>query len=67
MAMWLQNLVVLAIVLICAGVVLWKTVAAWRSGEGKCCAHGCGGNDRASKAKRVHFLPVESLGRRRRR
>jgi hypothetical protein len=71
MALWLQNLIVIGVVLLSATVVLWQALAALRGGKSKLA--GCGGcKGCASHAaptkpptapQRKVFLPVEFVGR----
>jgi hypothetical protein len=66
MALWVQHLLVLLIVLACAGVVIWqsvRTLSGKRSRVGSCCAKGCGetAKPQAAKTERIVFLPVEML------
>ena len=76
MAMWLQHLVALAVVGVCAGLVgrqvwFWWTGRATRIGN--CCAKGCGTNQVAAApgpaasqppAVPVQFMPAEMLASR---
>ena len=70
MPLWLQHLLVLALVAGAAVVIVRQAVATLRAGKGgfgSCCAKGCQTQPPrdASPAERVVFLPVESLTRRR--
>jgi hypothetical protein len=69
MAIWLQNLLVLAIVAVCLAFVLREMTRTLRSGQGKlgaCCSRGCQATQPSTRpAQRVVFLPVEALSRRR--
>ena len=70
-----QHLLVFAIVALSACFVLWQGVRALigrRSRLGSCCAKGCGAGGKADAApakpqadRRVTFMPVEMLHRRR--
>ncbi len=65
MPLWLQNLIVLAVVGACATTSVWQVIGGMRSGRGKCCAHGCGAaNKLEPTSEKVMFLPAESLRRR---
>jgi hypothetical protein len=70
MILWLQNLLVLALVLACATFIGWQIVQSLRgkaSRAGSCCAKGCASEPQQARkrpAKRVVFMPVEMLGRR---
>lgn len=74
MAIWLQNLLVLALVLACAMFVVWQGVQSLRgkkSRVGSCCAKGCGSQSTQPdspaakpKAERIVFMPAEMLSRR---
>ena len=71
MALWLQHLVVFAIVAFALFVTLRNAVSTLRRGTGKfgsCCTKGCAGTGSAGKphdGERLVFLPVESLKRKR--
>ncbi|MGE5607961.1 MAG: hypothetical protein ACM359_01795 [Bacillota bacterium] len=69
MAIWLQNLLVFAIVAVCLTFVLRQMTRTLRSGQGKigaCCSRGCQANQPSTPpAQRVVFLPIEALSRRR--
>jgi hypothetical protein len=71
MALWLQHLVVLAIVAVALFVTVRNALSTLRRGTGKfgsCCAHGCGKPQRDAnrEGERIVFLPVESLTRKQR-
>lgn len=76
MPLWIQHLLVLALVAGAAFVIARQAVATLRAGKGgfgSCCAKGCQSQSQprphqppgAPAPERVVFLPVESLGRRR--
>jgi hypothetical protein len=63
----IQHLLVLLLVLICAGVVgvqAFSSLRGKRSKLGSCCAKGCGESTQ-TKGERIVFLPVEMVGRKR--
>ena len=65
MPLWLQHLVVLALVATCLGYVIYQGVRSFRgkgSGIGKCCAKGCAPT--SGDVQKLHFLPVEMLRKR---
>jgi hypothetical protein len=71
MALWLQHLLVLALVVTCVAVVGRQLVGTLRMSRrgaklGSCCAKGCEteGVSRTPKAERVVFIPSSSLTRR---
>jgi hypothetical protein len=72
MSLWLQHLLVLALVIACLAVVgrqLIGTFSMTRRGAklGSCCAKGCDAQappSGASKAERVIFIPSSTLKRR---
>jgi hypothetical protein len=72
MPLWLQHLLVLALVAFALVVVIRQAVATLRLKGGKigsCCAKGCSGaaSTHAKPAgERIVFLPAESLLRRKR-
>ncbi|MGD0462007.1 MAG: hypothetical protein ABSB74_05930 [Tepidisphaeraceae bacterium] len=68
MPIWLQNLLVVLAVAICAGFLLrqaWLALAGKPSKLGSCCAKGCGayGPPKPGPGERIDFLPAEMLGR----
>jgi len=68
MPIWLQNLLVVLAVLICAGFLFrqaWLTLAGKRSKLASCCAKGCGAHEppKPGSGERIVFLPAEMLGR----
>ena len=71
MALWLQHLVVLAIVAFALFFTARNALSTLRRGTGKfgsCCAKGCAGTESADKphdGERLVFLPLESLKRKR--
>ena len=67
MPLWTQHLLVLLLVAACIGMVGWQLVrglAGRRSRLGQCCAKGCEPKPQPG-AKRVVFMPVEMLHKRR--
>lgn len=65
-----QHAVVLVIVVACVAYVLWQALGTFvgrRSKVGSCCTTGCDPKKHAGRdpAGGVHFLPVESLSRKR--
>ena len=70
MPLWLQHLLVLALVAFALFVVIRQAVGTLRLKGGKlgsCCAKGCDAGTKSaatSSPERVVFLPVESLRRR---
>jgi hypothetical protein len=73
MALWVQHLLVLTVVFACAGYAVWGAVSSLvgkKSRIGSCCAKGCAAQLQQAKpeaAGRVVFLPVELLGKSRRK
>ena len=69
MSIWLQHLLVLALVAACIGYVGWQAARSLygkRSRLGSCCAKGCAPAKSASAtSEKIHFLPVEMLRRKR--
>jgi hypothetical protein len=69
MPLWLQNLVVLAIVTACLAYTGYQGVRSLygkKSRIGSCCAKGCASSQPAtSSAQKIHFLPAEMLRKRR--
>lgn len=69
MPIWLQHLLVLLIVAGCAGYILRQAISTLRLRPGKlgnCCTKGCSTKRPAGRqGGTVHFLPVESLIKRR--
>jgi hypothetical protein len=72
MPIWLQHLLVLALVAGAALYVVRQAVATLRAGKGgfgSCCAKGCAAQlerkPGTAPPERIVFLPVESLSRRR--
>ena len=68
MSMWLQHLLVIVLVAACVAVVGRQLVQTFRLGKGglgKCCSRGCDAETGATNAKRVVFVPSESLLKRR--
>jgi hypothetical protein len=69
MPLWLQHLLVLLLVGGCVAIVLrnaLRTLLGKKSRVGNCCAKGCTPESSDSAGDRkVHFLPVEMLRRRR--
>lgn len=69
MPLWLQNLLVFALVLACLSFVArqaWNVLSGKRSKLGSCCDKGCGTQPATSakpKTEKIVFLPVEMLGR----
>lgn len=62
----IQNILVLALVLVCVIVVArgaWKSLMFKKGGIGSCCSKGCAENNRAQipEKQRVTFIPVENL------
>ncbi|HEX8521719.1 MAG TPA: hypothetical protein VF669_05630 [Tepidisphaeraceae bacterium] len=70
MSMFIQHLLVLALVLACGTFVAWQTMNSLRgkkSRVGSCCAKGCSSQALTSTkqpAERIVFMPVEMLARR---
>lgn len=69
MSLWLQHLLVLLLVGSCLSLVAWQAIQTLRgrkSAIGKCCAKGCNPEPKPSTepAKKIHFMPVEMLSRR---
>lgn len=69
MSLWLQHILVLALVAFAVFVVIRGAVGTLRLRHGKigsCCAKGCdAGQPKVQSPERIVFLPVESLRRRR--
>lgn len=69
MPLWLQNLVVLAIVTACLAYAIYQGVRSLygkKSRLGSCCAKGCASTQSAtSSAQKIHFLPADMLRKRR--
>ena len=66
MPLWLQNLIVLALVATCAAVVGRQLISTFRLGKGaklgSCCAKGCEPQASPStSAERIVFIPSSSL------
>jgi hypothetical protein len=68
MPLWLQNLIVLLIVVACCWTVARQFYLALRgksSSIGSCCAKGCSAYaPKPDAAAPIHFLPADSLRRR---
>lgn len=71
MPLWLQHLLVFALVAICLGFIGWQGVKIFtgrRSKIGSCCTKGCATtttpDTQAAPAEKVSFIPLESLARR---
>ena len=69
MALWVQHLLVLALVASCIGYVGWQAAQSLygkKSRLGSCCAKGCPPvRSAATNTEKIHFLPVEMLRRKR--
>ncbi len=73
MPLWIQHIIVLALVAVALTVIIRQAIGTLRLRHGKigsCCAKGCGAAAAASKTaanpnERIVFLPVEALRRRR--
>lgn len=68
MANWIQHLLVLLLVIGCVAVIARQFVRtfSFKGGKlGSCCNKGCDAGKATSPDKRVAFLPVEMLGRKR--
>ena len=71
MAVWLQHLLVIALVATCLAVVGRQLVSTFRFGKGSrlgsCCAKGCEteASRRSKPVERIVFIPSDSLVRRR--
>jgi hypothetical protein len=69
MALWLQYLLVAAIVLGSIAFLtrqIWATLMGKKSKLGSCCSTGCAAHQPPAKdsaTQRVQFLPAEMLGR----
>jgi len=69
MPLWLQNLLVILLVLASLSFIArqaWNVLAGRRSKLGSCCDKGCGAAATTSskpKSEKIVFLPVEMLGR----
>jgi hypothetical protein len=63
-----QHIIVLCLVAACCALIGWqgfRTLAGKGSKLGSCCSKGCGEATKDSQAApKTHFIPVESLGRR---
>ena len=73
MSLWLQNLLVLLLVLACLAFIARQALCSLRgkrSKLGSCCAKGCDAAEKNPapsknpKPERIVFLPVELLGKR---
>lgn len=71
MAVWLQHLLVLALVAACVAVVGRQLIGTFRMKAGaklgSCCAKGCGTEPASStpaKPERIVFIPSSTLARR---
>ena len=71
MPLWLQHLLVLALVAVCLGAVGWQLVGTFRMKRGaklgSCCATGCQpqpSKPASAKAERIVFIPSSTLTRR---
>ena len=69
MPLWLQNLVIIAIVAACLAYAVYqaaRTLQGSKSRLGSCCAKGCTSPRQApATAAKIHFLPAEMLRKRR--
>jgi hypothetical protein len=73
MPLWLQHLLVLVLAVGCCAIIGWqgfKTLTLRGRGKlGSCCAKGCDGAGKSSKPpseqRRVQYMPIETLSRRR--
>lgn len=74
MPLWLQHILVLALVAAALTVIIRQAIGTLRLRHGKigsCCAKGCGAPENTGKTpakpagERIVFLPVESLTRKR--
>jgi hypothetical protein len=68
MALWLQHLIVLALVAACLGYAVYQAARSLygkKSRLGSCCAKGCApAQSPSASAEKIHFLPVEMLRKR---
>lgn len=68
MPLWLQHLVVLALVAACFAIAVYQGVRSLygkQSRLGSCCAKGCASAQPAKGSQKIHFLPSEMLRKRR--
>jgi hypothetical protein len=66
MPILLQNLIVLALILVCIMVIArgaWLTFARKRGGIGSCCSKGCDAIATPQAAGRTVFIPADTLRR----
>jgi len=69
MPLWLQNLIVLALVTACLAYAVYQGVRSLygkKSRLGSCCGKGCASTQPStSSAQKIHFLPADMLRKRR--
>ena len=71
MSLWIQHLLVLALVAVCLAAVVWQLVGTFRMKRGaklgSCCATGCAAQPSkpaSAETERIVFIPSSTLTRR---